>query len=70
MAILVFFVPYGDPEATAEAIKEALNSNKGKEARKRIKNMFPIEKREKELEEVINNILLKDTKRVDCDEQK
>ena len=57
-----FFVPYGDPEATAEAVKEALNSNKGKEARKRIKNMFPIEKRDKELKEVINNILIEDIK--------
>ena len=34
-----FYVPYGDPEATAEAIKEALKSDKGKEARERIKNM-------------------------------
>ena len=66
-----FYVPYGDPEATAEAIKEALNSDKGKEARKRIKDMFPIEKREKELKELINNIILKDTKGVDYyDEQK
>lgn len=65
-----FYVPYDDPEATAEATKEALNSNKGKEARKRIKNMFPIEKREKELKEVINNILLKDIKEVDYNEQK
>ena len=65
-----FYVPYGDPEATAEAIEKALNSNKGKEARKRIKNMFPIERREKELEELIYNVLLKDTKRVDYDEQK
>jgi len=28
-----FYVPYGDPKATAEAIKEALNADKGKEAR-------------------------------------
>lgn len=65
-----FYVPYGDSKATAEAIEKALNSNKGNEARKRIKNMFPIEKREKELKEVINSIPLKDTKRVDYDEQK
>jgi len=48
-----FYVPYGDPKATAEAIKEALKSDKGKEARERIKNMFPIEKREDELLKVI-----------------
>lgn len=47
-----FYVPYGDEKATAEAIKKALNSNKGKEARGRIKKMFPIERREKELIEI------------------
>jgi len=44
-----FYVPYGDPKATAEAIKEALKSDRGKEARERIKRMFPIEKREEKL---------------------
>lgn len=44
-----FYVPYGDPEATAEAIKEALDSDKGKEARKRIEDMFLIEIRESKL---------------------
>lgn len=48
-----FYVPYGDEKATAEAIENALNSNKGKEPRKRIKSMFPIERREKELIEII-----------------
>jgi len=52
-----FYVPYGDPKATAETIKEALKLNKGKEARERIKKMFPIERREKELIEIINNII-------------
>ncbi len=52
-----FYVPYGDPEATAEAIKEALNSDKGKQARERIKAMFPIERREKELVMIINQTL-------------
>jgi glycosyltransferase involved in cell wall biosynthesis len=55
-----FYVPYGDPKATAEAIREALKSDKGKKARERIKNMFPIEQRETELikiiEEIMNNI--------------
>ena len=52
-----FYVPYGDPEATAEAIKEALNSNKGKQARERIKKMFPIERRERELISEIECVL-------------
>jgi glycosyltransferase involved in cell wall biosynthesis len=53
-----FYVPYDDPKATAEAIKKALNSseNLGKKARERIKNMFPIEKREKELVEVMEDL--------------
>lgn len=48
-----FYVPYGNPKATAEAIKKALNSDRGKEARERIENMYPIEKRAKELLKVI-----------------
>ena len=51
-----FYVPYGDPKATAEAIKKALNSNKGKEARERIENMFPIERREQDLIRIIEKI--------------
>lgn len=47
------YVLYGDEKATAEAIKDALNSDKGKEARERIKNSFSIERREKELIEII-----------------
>ena len=51
-----FYVPYGDEKATAESIKEALNSNKGKESRDRIKNVFPIERREKELIRIIKEM--------------
>ena len=51
------YVPYGDPKATAEAIEKALNSDKGKAARERIKNMFPIERREKELVEIISKLI-------------
>jgi len=52
-----FYVPYGDPRTTAEAIKEALKSDKGKEARERIKRMFPIERREKELVSEIRKLI-------------
>jgi glycosyltransferase involved in cell wall biosynthesis len=52
-----FYVPYGDPKATAEAIKEALKSGKGRAARERIKNMFPIAKREKRLIEIIIGLM-------------
>lgn len=51
-----FNVPYGAPKATAKAIKEAFNSDKGKDARERIKKMFPFEKREKELKWIIYNL--------------
>lgn len=53
-----FYVPYGDPKATARAIEEALRSEKGKEARERINKMFPIERREKEIVEIISQILI------------
>ena len=52
-----FYVPYGDSKATAEAIREALKSDKGKEARERIKNMFSIEQRETELINIIEEIM-------------
>jgi glycosyltransferase involved in cell wall biosynthesis len=51
-----FYVPYGDPKTTAKAIKEALKSDKGKEARERIKSMFPVERREKELIQIIKEM--------------
>ena len=51
-----FYVPYGDLKATAEAIKRALKSDKGKEARERIKNMLSLEKREKELIKIIEKL--------------
>ena len=52
-----FYVPYGNPETTAKAIKEALKSGKGKEARQRIENVFPIERREKELIQIVNEVM-------------
>jgi len=52
-----FYSPYGNDKAVADAIKEALNSQKGKEARERIKNLYYIEKREKELIEIIEDVI-------------
>ncbi|MCL0094969.1 glycosyltransferase family 4 protein [Dehalococcoidia bacterium] len=52
-----FYVPYGDAEATAEAIKKALKSDKGKQARERIKRMFPVEKLKRELVSEIGETL-------------
>ena len=52
-----FYVPYGGVEATAAAIKEALKSGKGKEARERIRKMFPIDRREKNLEKIIKSLV-------------
>ena len=52
-----FYVPYGDAKATAEAIKKALNSNKGKEARERIETLFPLERRETALFNIVHELL-------------
>ena len=52
-----FYVPYADPEATAEAIKKALKSDKGNKARERIMKIFPRERREKDIVEIINHVL-------------
>jgi len=51
-----FYIPYGDPEATAEAINDALESGKGRAARERIKNMFPMERRGKKLIEIARRL--------------
>ncbi len=51
-----FLVPYDDPVVTADAIRNALKSDKGKESRERIMKMFPEEKRETELIKIIMNI--------------
>ena len=52
-----FYVPYNDPEATADAISKALISNKGLKARERIKIFFSEEKREKILLQEIVDVL-------------
>jgi len=51
-----FYVPYDNPEATSSAINNALKSNMGIEARSRIMNLFTIEKREKYLKTIIENL--------------
>jgi glycosyltransferase involved in cell wall biosynthesis len=51
-----FYAPYNNVKATVDAIKAALVSKKGKLARERIIKLFPIEKREKELVEIITKI--------------
>ncbi|KUG20538.1 MAG: glycosyltransferase family 4 protein [Methanomicrobiaceae archaeon] len=48
-----FLVPYGDPLATAEVIYRALLSGNGKDARKRVKQKFSIQEREKKIIEAI-----------------
>lgn len=52
-----FYVPYGNPEATADAIKKALKSDKGEAARQRIKRLFPIQAREKALVKIIREAI-------------
>lgn len=51
-----FYVSYGDPMATKEAIERALTRGSGTLARERIRKLFPLEKREKRLAEVIEGL--------------
>lgn len=53
-----FYVPYGDEKASAEGIKNALRSDRGAMARKRIEDMFSLREREKRLLESIGKIYL------------
>ena len=50
-----FYIPYGDEKAIGEAIKKALDAPEelGRKARERIKENFPMKKREKKLKEII-----------------
>jgi glycosyltransferase involved in cell wall biosynthesis len=54
-----FYVPYGDAEATVEAIKTALRapSELGAKGRERMKDLFSMEKRENRLLQLINGVL-------------
>lgn len=52
-----FYIHYGKAEMTAEVIKKALKSDKGKEAREEIKKNFTIEKREGEIKKLIEEVI-------------
>jgi glycosyltransferase involved in cell wall biosynthesis len=51
------YVEYGDEKATSKKIEEALNSDLGGEARKRIMSLFPLEKRRKKLSNIVNDLI-------------
>lgn len=51
-----YYVPYGDALATVEAIRGALISDEGKNARKRIMENFSITDREKDLSKIIKSL--------------
>jgi len=57
-----FYVPYGDPKATAEAVKRALQAPRalGSSARARIIDLFPEKRREDGLLQAINGAFLHD----------
>ena len=52
-----FYVPYNDAEATAEAIRQALTSDKGLKARARIEKYFSSKTREKKLIREISDLV-------------
>lgn len=51
-----FYVEFGDFEETANAIKDALKSDKGKKAKRRVETKFTMEKREIKLLEIMNSL--------------
>jgi glycosyltransferase involved in cell wall biosynthesis len=52
-----FYVPYNDPEATAEAIEKALRSDKGVKARERVQKNFSLKTREKKLIREVSDLI-------------
>lgn len=48
-----FYVEYGESKGTANKIKNAINSEKGHEAKNRIKTTFPLEQRKKKLTKIL-----------------
>lgn len=51
-----FYVSYDNPKATSEAIKKALDSKMEQKARKRIKDNFTIEEREKKITKIVKEM--------------
>jgi glycosyltransferase involved in cell wall biosynthesis len=51
------FVPYGDVEATAEAVRRALDGNGSDVAARRIRDRFPLEARRNRLHAVVDALL-------------
>ena len=51
-----FLVPVSDQKAAADAIRKALESDKGPKARERIRTLFPIERRERELVQSVDGL--------------
>lgn len=52
-----YYAEYNNPKDIAEKIKMALKSGKGKPARERIKRLFPIENRKKEIWKAIDSLI-------------
>lgn len=52
-----FLVEYGDVKETVDAIKKALETDSGEDARNRIKELFSVDLREKRLVDIINKVL-------------
>ncbi len=52
-----FLVPVGDHQAAADAIRKALVSNKGKEARNRVRELFSLERRDKAIQDLVRELL-------------
>jgi glycosyltransferase involved in cell wall biosynthesis len=52
-----YYVPFGDVERTAVAIREALASNRGPSARQRVVNRFPLDLRRKRLLALVHGVL-------------
>jgi glycosyltransferase involved in cell wall biosynthesis len=56
-----FVVPASNPEAAADAIRKALASNKGAKAGERVRTLYPIERRERELVRAVREVTKKDS---------
>jgi len=54
-----FYVPFNDPEETAKAIRKAIESDKGSEARNYILENFSMKKREEAIKNIIQDTLCK-----------